>query len=1037
MIIELYQYRARHNTTWQTVAQDWWSALFKTESPVPGTIQSSWSSVSKKRQQLRKEALCDFLIQPYVEPCQNPVHIEAEDVPEAEDQSGDESDMENCDDIISPATVCTLAESLEGIVDLLYDETLSHQQTIAEHKDTQKELTHLTDALELANQINREMQQELASLEKRNLARKLHRREDELKVQARANQKLSEKVQLLEEKVKALQKEKKGKGDSRRYFMVTSDKMKSSKTDLKKQVRQLELENEDLRCQLDDIMNNREVLSFENGKYTSDIRLTCYELLARGVSSRNVGDIIRIVLRDVGKMSVTRLPKPTLIRYLAVEQAMLNKEAARNKMATSDNPLTLHVDGTSKKRKGYTTFLASTDSGTVGMCLHDISSESADTLLQETEETLNELVSLNLTADHNQAWTLLSKIKNTMTDRCVVNKCYVQKLEKFRASILPKVTENWADIDEETKQHLATINDLYCGKHLVLNLQEYASAALIEWEKIESCNGKLGREKKLLWTRQKGESASLLAVRSFCNLLGPDCDQQSGMVEEFKAIVPSSQLMAYRGNRFHVPFHNSAAVIYHTEHFHELCASLDPKREGNMFIKCLKEDLKDDVIVAGIRAMGIIGQHISLPVMKMVESDIHVMDTDVYYTRLHSKIGQWMNDPTPLLNDSCLLFKEFPPKRNEMHRALYQTTTEDVEHLTKQALSIVLHNMFVCISRQLEDHLPGGRFHNADAQLRTDTSTCPKDNLSAERMFAGLDYLRRKMPNANTVSFEGILLWTLNKTRHYLDTMDPAEREKFISSARRKRASYLKLYQSKSAALKKQTAERLQESRERKEAKQRSLTKMAAENTRNAISFCGMICSTTTDVDKMMEKLNPKDVEQGLHVQLKHWKTTSKGGIPKDLFYLTKAGKKLSIDDLAANLKKVIHQVMETQDIEPQPGTSQHCDKEKLRDELKQKYLAKMSPTKRRRKGPFPSDRIIQRRILHTFLEPGSDQMVEYKGLVIREATEDDLEQLVERQDKKLIQQYKFYTLAYDPPYEDMYCYPLEKEWEDGCLELI
>ena len=36
-----------------------------------------------------------------------------------------------------------------------------------------------------------------------------------------------------------------------------------------------------------------------------------------------------------------------------------------------------------------------------------------------------------------------------MTDTCVVNKLYVQKLEKLQASILPEVVENWADTDEK------------------------------------------------------------------------------------------------------------------------------------------------------------------------------------------------------------------------------------------------------------------------------------------------------------------------------------------------------------------------------------------------------------------------------------------------------------------------------------------------------------------------------------------------------------------------------------------------------------
>ena len=73
-----------------------------------------------------------------------------------------------------------------------------------------------------------------------------------------------------------------------------------------------------------------------------------------------------------------------------------------------------------------------------------------------------------------------------------------------------------------------------------------------------------------------------------------------------------------------------------------------------MYIKCLKADFEDDIIIAGIRAMGIIGQHISSPLMKMVESDIHVLDTDKYYARLHKKINDWMMDPSPLVNDTAL-----------------------------------------------------------------------------------------------------------------------------------------------------------------------------------------------------------------------------------------------------------------------------------------------------------------------------------------------------------------------------------------------
>ena len=89
---------------------------------------------------------------------------------------------------------------------------------------------------------------------------------------------------------------------------------------------------------------------------------------------------------------------------------MLSKEAARAKIATSENPITLHVDGTTKKRKGYTTFLASTDEGTVGMSLHDVSTESADSLLKDAEDTLNELMTLSISEDKDQVLHLLARV---------------------------------------------------------------------------------------------------------------------------------------------------------------------------------------------------------------------------------------------------------------------------------------------------------------------------------------------------------------------------------------------------------------------------------------------------------------------------------------------------------------------------------------------------------------------------------------------------------------------------------------------------
>ena len=47
---------------------------------------------------------------------------------------------------------------------------------------------------------------------------------------------------------------------------------------------------------------------------------------------------------------------------------------------------------------------------------------------------------VNLTKD--EVNKLIATVKNTLTDRSIVNKAYISKLEKWRMSVLPEVTDN-------------------------------------------------------------------------------------------------------------------------------------------------------------------------------------------------------------------------------------------------------------------------------------------------------------------------------------------------------------------------------------------------------------------------------------------------------------------------------------------------------------------------------------------------------------------------------------------------------------------
>lgn len=224
--------------------------------------------------------------------------------------------------------------------------------------------------------------------------------------------------------------------------------------------------------------------------------------------------------------------------------------------------------------------------------------------------------------------------------------------------------------------------------------------------------------------------------------------------------------------------------------------------------------------------MGIINVHISQTLIRMIQDPtISVMQASRYYTELHKSVTSWMEDPQPLLDDSAVLFHDFVPYRDSLHRTLYETVDVDVEFNTKQALSIALHNIYVCIVRQLEDHLPGGKFHeiSEDSTLSYETQSCPKDNVAAERIFDGVDYLKRKSPNMSALAMQGILMWSENKTGKFLDNCSELERERLISKAVKDRKKIQKKYQDKVKSIKVKRRQEVDERKKVQEEKEISL----------------------------------------------------------------------------------------------------------------------------------------------------------------------------------------------------------------------
>ena len=1107
MALELNKYKqSSSDITWSQMTMFWPRLCPNTVTPSCGYVRDKFHKLPAKRESMRKKGkkkLSEWLNAPFDVPRppakdvnQRPEETECQDTPPPQhiQQQPVETESESSEDEewIPPLTPEGWEEherlqlEYNNYLEQALEKTQRNMSDLAkemqkaemsrtrcealkdrfkeEASDLRSECSRLKKQLTTVENHCEELKGKLSHLKPKNFQKRIKNREHE-------NTKLKEEIVVLKEKVMGMskcnddvQRQKHRLQDKlRRLDKKISDCKEGSQKikDLQKEIRQKNKTLSEMEQIVDEIMEKEEqvISTFENGRYNNDIRLTVYELLSMGVGSKKVADIMRTVLQRVGKLKVGRLPKPTIVKYMATEQGLLAKQAAFDSIRNSEH-VTLHLDGTTKKRKHFITYLSTTSSGTVAMGLDDIYSETAEELLQKTEECLEGLTQIlpsELAPDkHEEILKMLMNVKNVMTDRAAVNKAFVKKFADWRAEVLPKLVPQWEELNEEIKEQLKEINDIYCGKHLVLNLQEYAQSALYEWEEVETNSGKLGREKHILWNRGK-ESATMLAVRSICLCFGPDADPQSGHSFEFSVHLEDvyedrSRLQEFRGNRFNIPFENATAAYYHLPHLKTLIHSY-PEAERNRLMKSCLWDIEDNVIIGGMRAMGLLERQLTSPIMQMLDSSIHVMDTSAYYQRAFDKIKQIMVDPTEVMHGQLTLFANFPPVKDKLWDSLFRPVTEEVEDMTRQALIIIAHSLGLCMERQLKDHLEGGKFHTACQRVRMETEHCPKHNLAPEWLFSQLDRKQREMPHANTITIEGIIMWSQNKTLAYLDSLDD-KKEELIDKAVISRKKALELYRKKREDIRKRKAKKLRDM-ERK-TKEKEVKKM--EDIRKCTAKVNeyKLCDRSEDIKQLVKlvtekhKESPKEVKdkeilEAVKSQIRFYKTVNfSSKIDYKLFHFSHGKTQLSLEELQNNLQEII-KYYEKDNVE-EAGTSTTCsqvDDKTLKEEklnaLKRKYtFCGVSPTKQRKRDDFPGEELLNKRISLKFKTSSGKRHHFYKGVVLRKSTYADLEEFMEEEDRNFVGKFDFYTVQFDPPHDDaLYTYPLEKEWLADCLNII
>lgn len=126
-----------------------------------------------------------------------------------------------------------------------------------------------------------------------------------------------------------------------------ADELKHEIKKLKEQINCFSSDNLELRESIESFLSE-EVVTFEGGKYTDDVRTCIYELLSLNVGVKNVAPIIRCVFKNIAHKSVDRLPSYGLTCQMIVEALTIAQAQLGEKLLEADGYSTLQTDGTTK-----------------------------------------------------------------------------------------------------------------------------------------------------------------------------------------------------------------------------------------------------------------------------------------------------------------------------------------------------------------------------------------------------------------------------------------------------------------------------------------------------------------------------------------------------------------------------------------------------------------------------------------------------------------------------------------------------------------
>ena len=288
-----------------------------------------------------------------------------------------------------------------------------------------------------------------------------------------------------------------------------------------------------------------------------------------------------------------------------------------------------------------------------------------------------------------------------------------------------------------------------------------------------------------------------------------------------------------------------------------------------------------------------------------MEKEKCVLNMSKHYQDLLFYFEKWAEDCSSfLMNNETFCDRSFISE-DKCFDSLNVHVSYEEQKMVKQCLEIIFGGFVVVSRRMLHSHLKEGVFSTITEELKKEASSVSTTNAAAERDFAMLDRLKRSKPRALDIVYEGMTMFSLNKTNNWRDGLNENVLHKAMEFARKSKQHQKALYfQSKKDIFLKKSI-RLQDNIEEKYRKEKLLVS-EREKLLKQINECGGLRGIL-EVKARLENLETeKEKRMALKIQLNFHQKVLGVKCCQSLFAMTSGGKVKDICVLIKNLKEVV-----------------------------------------------------------------------------------------------------------------------------------